>query len=140
MTVAFAASDALSKAAKTEYSTGGGATWTSGATAPISAQGITTLRYRSSDNAGNTEADQTTTVRIDSVKPVPRALANKTVKKGKKVSLRYRVHDKAGPRARVKIKIYKGAKLRKTLSLGLKATNGEVAGTAVSGGVKVTPR
>ena len=65
VTATFTPTDALSGVASTEYSTNGGSTWTTGASAVVTAQGTTTLTYRSTDNAGNVEADKSCTVRID---------------------------------------------------------------------------
>jgi hypothetical protein len=114
--------DGLSPITSTQYSTDGGGTWTSGTSATIATEGTTALQYRSTDGAGNVEATKTTTVGIDSVRPAPKALANKSVKKGKTVKLPYRVDDSSCPQAKVTIRIYKGTKLRKTLTVGLKAT------------------
>ena len=93
--------------AKTEYSIDGGASWTTGASVAISAEGSTTLEYGSTDAAGNTEAAKSATVRIDSAKPTTKAYAA-TVKKGKKVELTYRVND-ATPgcgQAKITLKVY----------------------------------
>jgi len=52
----------------------------SGATAsvPVSAQGVTTVRYHAADNAGNTEADKIIVVRIDTIAPALALPANIT--------------------------------------------------------------
>jgi hypothetical protein len=56
--------------AKTEYSTNGGSSWTTGTTVTVATDGTTTVAYRSTDAAGNTEApDKTCTVKIDSTAP-----------------------------------------------------------------------
>jgi len=125
VTVRLSPSDALSGVARTEYSTNGGATWTAGASARISASGETKLRYRSTDAAGNVETAKTATVRVDGGKPVPKALATATARRGR-VKLKYRVVDVA-PQAKVTIKIYKGRKLKKTIALGLQKTNASLA-------------
>lgn len=122
VTATFTPSDATSDVATTEYSTDDGATWTTGLSAVITTQGPTTLRYRSTDNAGNVEAFKTKAIGVDPVKPTPKALTNKTVRKGRTVKLPYRVSDASCPKAKVTIKVYKGSTLRKTLCLGLKAT------------------
>jgi len=122
VTVALIPSDALSGmiggSAKSEYSLDGGATWTTGTSATISAQGQTTLLYRSVDAAGNVERDKSATVRIDSAKPTTRAF-KASVKKGKKVKLAYRVSDPTPGcgQATVTLKIYKGKKLKKTIKV-----------------------
>jgi sugar lactone lactonase YvrE len=127
VSASFAATDALSGVAKTEYSTNGGATWTTGSSVRIAAQGTTTLSYRSTDVAGNVEATKTATVRVDGIKPVPRALANATVRRGKTVKLRYRVNDGSCPQLTVTIRIYKGGKLKKTLALNVTAANRDLS-------------
>ena len=71
VTVALAASDSGgSGLATTEYKLDGAATFTSGTSVIVSGQGVHTLTYRSSDSAGNTEAEKTATVRIDTTAPV----------------------------------------------------------------------
>ena len=122
VTVTLAVTDALSgmsgAAARTEYSTDAGATWTAGTAATISSQGATTLQYRSTDASGNTEIAKSITVRIDSGKPTTTAY-KASVKKGKKVKLGYKVTD-ASPgcgKAKVTLKIFRGRKLMKTLKL-----------------------
>ena len=56
--------------ATTEYKLDGATAWSTGTSVPVSGQGIHTLNYRSTDAAGNTEAEKTTTVRIDTTAPV----------------------------------------------------------------------
>jgi hypothetical protein len=119
----FSAADALSGVAATEYSLDGGASWKAGSSTMVIKQGTCTLLYRSRDAAGNTEATQSATVRIDSIRPVPRALSNVTGRRGKSVRLPYRVNDAAAPQATVTIKIFKAGRRVKLLSLGSKTTN-----------------
>ena len=121
VSASFAATDALSGVAKTEYSTDGGSTWTAGSGATISAQGTTTLRYRSTDAAGNIETTQTVAVRVDALGPQTLALAKVSVKKGKSATFRFRINDLT-PTATVTIKIYKGKVLKKTVTVGSKPT------------------
>jgi hypothetical protein len=128
-TIVFVPDDARSGmnggAAKTEYSSDGGATWTTGISATVSAQGSTTLQYRSIDAAGNVEAAKSATVRIDSAKPITRAY-KATVRKGEKVKLAYKVADAlpGSGQATVTLKIFKGSMLRKTIKLpGASACN-----------------
>ena len=92
VTVTFSATDVDSGVAYTEYSADGG-TWTRGASCAVTADGTTEVRYRSADNAGNVEQAETQTVKLDGVRPVPLALANATVKKGQKATLKLRVND-----------------------------------------------
>ncbi len=58
----------------------------------------------------------------DTGKPVPKALLNVTVKKGKKATLRYRVNDTAATCA-VKIVIKKGKAVKKTMIIKSAKTN-----------------
>jgi hypothetical protein len=114
--------DAASGVASTEWSSDAGAHWTSGSLAGVFPEGVNSVQFRSTDNAGNVEAAKTASVSYDLGKPVPVALANKSVKRLKTVKLPYRVSDLHCPKAAVTIRIYKGAKLKKTLNPGLKAT------------------
>ena len=80
------------------YTLDGGAPVTvNGSTAqvPVAGDGTHTVTYRATDAAAaaNTEALKTITVHIDSVKPVAAVLANATVKKGSKATVRYQVVD-----------------------------------------------
>jgi hypothetical protein len=68
-TLAFSAGDSASGVTRTEYTTDGGATWIQGAALTVSAEGTTTVGYRSTDACGNVEATKTTTVRIDRTAP-----------------------------------------------------------------------
>jgi photosystem II stability/assembly factor-like uncharacterized protein len=122
VTFGFVPSDALSGmsggVARTEYSSDGGVTWTTGASATVSAQGSTTLQYRSVDAAGNVEAAKSVTVRVDSAKPTTKAF-KASVKKGKKVKLAYQVSDAlpGSGQAKVTLKIFKGSKVKKTIAI-----------------------
>ena len=69
VTVRFAADDALSGVALTQYRLDAGA-WTSGDEVTVSTDGVHTLAYRSRDEAGNTEAEQTALVKIDTRPPL----------------------------------------------------------------------
>lgn len=70
VTVSLGASDNCSGVARTEFSTDGGATWGpyTGNLSFVS-DGVKTVHYRSVDNAGNVEAAQSLTVRIDQTAP-----------------------------------------------------------------------
>lgn len=105
VTVRFRATDNLSGVALTQYSTDGGAAWTSGASCVVVAEGDTVLRYRSVDRAGNVETAKTVTVKIDTVRPQPVAVANATVKRGRRAALRFSVSDSSCPSCTVKIVI-----------------------------------
>ena len=121
--VTLAGADALSGVASIEYRLQGAPAWTT-YTAPFSVdtQGSSTYEYRASDAAGNVEAAQTFTLRIDAKGPQTLALAKVKVKKGKSASLRFKVNDLT-PTATVTIKIYKHNKLKKTIAVGSLPTN-----------------
>jgi uncharacterized lipoprotein YddW (UPF0748 family) len=70
VTVALSGADDCSGVAGTEYSTDGGATWQAYAgSLVISAEGITTINYRSIDRAGNIEGAHSLTIKIDKTAP-----------------------------------------------------------------------
>jgi hypothetical protein len=75
--VTLSGADNCSGIAGTEYSTNDGTTWQPyTGSLVISAEGITTINYRSIDRAGNTEEAQSLTVRIDKTAPTIRLSAN----------------------------------------------------------------
>jgi len=92
----------------------------------VLSNGVTNVWYYSRDVAGNVETAKSLAVRIDTTRPVTKALAKATVKRGKKVTLRLRVDDAVSPEAAVTVRIYKSAALKKTLVLGLQTTNTEI--------------
>ena len=72
MTVHLLATDAVSGVNETLYSLDGTdpyGSWRPTGTVRVSAEGTTTLKYRSTDAAGNTEETRTATVRIDYTAP-----------------------------------------------------------------------
>ena len=74
--------------------------------------------------AGHAEAAQTLAVRIDSLRPTTTAYRASVVK-GDRVQLAYKVSD-ALPgceKAKVTLKLFKGATLKKTLRLGVRASD-----------------
>ncbi|TLM76531.1 MAG: hypothetical protein FDZ70_06490, partial [Actinobacteria bacterium] len=75
VTVTLTPSDSGSGLAGTHYWVNGGAE-TSGTTLAVSAQGTTTVQYRSFDQAGRYEATKTATVRLDSVAPTATMMLN----------------------------------------------------------------
>jgi hypothetical protein len=137
VTVTLSPSDAGSGmsggSARTEYSTNGGSTWTTGTSVTITADpathttdGITTISYRSVDAAGNVATIQTCRVRLDTRKPTPRALWAASARRGYTATLKYRVNDVLpnGGTATVTIKVKTlGGTLKKTLRCGVKAVN-----------------
>jgi trimeric autotransporter adhesin len=137
VTVTLSPSDAGSGmsggSARTEYSTDGGTTWTTGTSLTITAypvthltDGITTISYRSVDNAGNVATVQTCHVRLDTRKPTPKAPWLSSARRGRTATLKYRVNDVLpnGGTATVTIKIKTlHGTLKKTLRCGVKAVN-----------------
>ncbi len=67
--VLFAATDAGSGVASTEYSLDGGGSWSFGFGLLFTSDGDHVVRYRSTDNAGNTETYQSLDVKIDTTAP-----------------------------------------------------------------------
>jgi large repetitive protein len=118
VTVTFTASDPVSGVARTEYKIDGGS-WTSGAAVTVSSDGDHTVLYRSVDNAGNTEADKSVSVKVDATGPVTSAKAA-SGKKGHSIKLAYRVSDTASPQAQGVTLVVTGArgKTVKTITIG----------------------
>ncbi len=56
--------------ASTQYRVDGATSWSSGTTVAVSGDGIHSISYRSTDNAGNVEKVQTIGVKIDAMAPV----------------------------------------------------------------------
>jgi uncharacterized lipoprotein YddW (UPF0748 family) len=80
VTVALSASDECSGVARTEYSTDGGANYLPYTAAfTISAEGLTTISYRSIDRAGNQESVQSLTIKIDKTAPTLTLTSNPAV-------------------------------------------------------------
>jgi hypothetical protein len=116
VTLGFSPADALSGMsggrARTEYSLDGGVTWQQGLSATVEpdaaahATDALAVLFRSTDNAGNAEAEESCRARIDTIRPVSfgSALA---VKRGKPAKFRVTVEDAApgSPTASVVIKI-----------------------------------
>jgi hypothetical protein len=125
--VTLIATDDLSGVATTQYRLQGSPTWIV-YVAPfvVGTEGISTYECQSIDRAGNAEAVHAFSVRVDTHGPQTLALANVTVKKGKRATFRFRINDLT-PTASVSIKIYKGSKLKKTLIVGSKATGAAVS-------------
>jgi hypothetical protein len=124
VTVTLSATDPDSTVAATEYRLLGAADWTAyAAPFPVSTVGVSTYEFRSVDIEGNLEAPKKVMVRIDTTRPVTKALASASVIRYRTAYLRLRVNDTVAPKATVKVKIYRGGSLKKTLKLGLRATN-----------------
>jgi hypothetical protein len=95
----------------TQYRVDDAAGWTTGISMTVAApadhsnDGIRTIAYRSTDIAGNVEADQTCHIMIDTRAPRPRVLAPVSVFRGGVATVRYTVADALpnGGRARVAI-------------------------------------
>jgi uncharacterized lipoprotein YddW (UPF0748 family) len=80
VTVTLSGADNCSGVSGTEFSTDGGATWGPYAgSLIISAEGVTTINYRSIDRAGNIEATRSLTVRIDKSSPTIGLSANPSI-------------------------------------------------------------
>ena len=91
-----------------------------------SADGDHVITYWGSDRVGNYTDNATVTVHIDTRKPATKAPRSASVRRGRVVTLRYRVNDAApnGGTATVTIKVKtKSGKTVKTLKLGERAVN-----------------
>ncbi|NLE21231.1 MAG: hypothetical protein GX624_00390 [Actinobacteria bacterium] len=121
-TVKLEAADALAGVAAVQYRLQGEAAWSPYVGPFTPKQGLCVYEFRSTDNAGNEETPGGVTVKYDRGKPVPKARADRSVRRGQKVSLPYRVNDVC-PQAKVSIRIYRGSRLVKTLSLGSRPSN-----------------
>jgi hypothetical protein len=138
VTVSFTATDNAggSGVASTEYKLDGGE-WTKGTQVSVSGDLLHTVLYRSADKAGNTEVAKTLKVGIDTHKPVTKALASASARRGRSALLRYQVLDPVpnGGTATVTIKIRNSAgKVVATIRLGAKPVN---TATALSRSFKV---
>jgi hypothetical protein len=113
VTLTLEAADAGSGVGRTYYRFGGGDfRLYDPATRPaVTAQGVTTIDYYSTDLAGNNETASSVTVRIDGGRPVTTAYPAK-VRRRAKVNLAYRIRDPlpGSGRAAVTLKIYSIAK------------------------------
>ncbi len=76
VTINLSATDACSGVAVTEYSTDGTNWMPYNGSILISNEGATTVNYRSTDRAGNTETVKTVTVQIDKTAPTINLAAN----------------------------------------------------------------
>lgn len=92
----------------------------------IATDGVHTLTYNAADVLGNTEADKSITVKIDSVTPAPKATNAASARRGRTATLKYRVDDAlpSSGTATVVIKIKNRAgKVVKTLNVGVVNVN-----------------
>jgi hypothetical protein len=118
----------LSGVAKTQSKIDGRA-WTDGAAATVEApanhswDGTHTVYFRSLDNAGNLEANQSLKVRIDTRGPACSAPSAASAVQGSYATLKYRVSDALSSQATVTIKVKAGSRTVKTISLGKRYTN-----------------
>lgn len=86
-----------------------------------------TLYFKARDKAGLVEAQQTTSIKIDTRRPVGKAIAAVTVRRGRYATLKYKIAETGphGPKAtgvKVTIKDRRG-KVVRAFSLGTKAVN-----------------
>jgi C1A family cysteine protease len=89
--------------AYTEYCVNGGS-WTRGASVLVSTNGESTISYRSADNAGNLEVEQSCVVKVDRVGPVCVA-KSASVKRGAVAKVKFAVTDNVSPEVRFTAKI-----------------------------------
>jgi hypothetical protein len=117
---------------RTEYSFDGGGTWTTwdGAPVLVSTLGQTTITYRSVNTAGTVEdPPRVTTFGIDTSRPTCRAYKNVSVKRGRIVTLYYKVKDPLPTSgfAKVTIDIRGKYKLAKRITVAKAKVNAKLA-------------
>jgi subtilisin family serine protease len=120
VSVRLQAADDLAGVARIEYRLRNSAWAVYTVPVAVTAEGTTRVEYRAVDNAGNTEAAKTTTVRIDKTGPTTTASNKLSVRRKKPATFRFKVIDRTAS-AKVIIRVYKGTKLKKTLTVGRKA-------------------
>ncbi len=129
VTLMFTASDTGSGVDHIEYSLDG-ETWTTAAKLKIGDEGTTSVKYRAVDAVGNVEKVRSTNVNIDTHGPQTKALRSFSVKRGKTATFRYSVLEPnptgvaMSPIAKVKLVITLKGKVKKTLTLPARASNG----------------
>lgn len=111
VTLSFIASDGASGVAVTRFRVDGGP-WASGSTCTLPADpathagdGVHTVAFRSTDNAGNVEPVRKVVVRIDTAGPTCRAPLAAGARRGAPARLAFSVSDRLSPRADVVIKV-----------------------------------
>jgi hypothetical protein len=113
-TVQLTATDAGVGVWKIQYKVDGAADWSWGSTPtivtiPTSIQGAHTVQYQALDKGGNIEAVKTLRVNVDTVAPTVTGPKKIMVKKGKSVTVKFRITDTApcGAIGAAEIEIYK---------------------------------
>jgi hypothetical protein len=114
-TVQLTATDAGVGVWKIQYKVDGAADWSWGGspatvTVPTSTEGAHTVQYQAFDNGGNTEVAKTLHVNVDTVVPKVTGPKKLSVRKGKSVTVKFRITDKApcGATGSAEIAIFKG--------------------------------
>jgi C1A family cysteine protease len=113
----------------TEYSLDGGG-WMRGSSVRVNGDGRHALLYRSGDRAGNVEVSRSLGFAIDTARPRTLAPDSARARRGRSVSLKFRVLDPLpnGGTATVLIKVKtRTGKLVKTLRPGVKPVNSALA-------------
>jgi alpha-tubulin suppressor-like RCC1 family protein len=101
VTIKLSATDDKSGVSRVQYSLTGGVGWKTGASARISKQGLTHLKYRGLDRVRNASTVVERWIGVDSTRPKPSAPKGDTVKRGGKASLTYKVADVRGMTVKV---------------------------------------
>lgn len=91
MYVAFSATDVGSGVARIEWSTDGGANWTTGDQASVSGDGEVTVSYRATDMVGLVSAVQSVTVKVATTPPLVETRSPLSVKRGAKLVVPFNV-------------------------------------------------
>lgn len=105
--------------AYTEYSVAGG-TWKRGTQVTLKRQGVTTVRYRSVDTAGNVEAEKSCKVRIDTVAPVVTGYGHPVAWRGGLMRCAYKVTDNLSRRVTARLAITRYHSPVKQYGLGVR--------------------
>jgi len=96
--------------------------WTTGASCPISLQGVTVVSYRAVDDWNNVEPTQTCTVRIDGVRPAVSGGAKVTVRRGAKATFGFRLADNCATRLTCKLIVTQYSKTKLVVAYGSRPT------------------
>ena len=112
--------------AYTEYRLGEG-DWTRGTSVTVSAQGATTVYYRSADTEGNVEAAQSVTVYVDSGRPVVTDFGRPVAWQGGRARFTYRVRDAVAKTVSCRLVITRYGVYVTSFNLGQRPTGRKLA-------------
>jgi sugar lactone lactonase YvrE len=94
----------------------------------LARQGVTKVEYYTEDGVGNVEATQSVTVRLDNVRPATKALHDATARRYRTVTVRFRVNDVSGAKAKVTLKFRKvGTTRTKSIAVGQRSAGRDLS-------------